>query len=296
MCEAVHDPTTGSPLVRSTLHASRARRSWVAAPVLLLALSGCTGGDTQSTSADTAQTAEPAESGSPAGPSSPAPTAQAGETRWDEDTLVPAMKAAMEEATTAHVAMTTAAGGQSFTAEGDLAFRGRTQDMVLTVDGGMIGAGRVEVRLVDRVLYLAIPPMTPKGKFLEVRPGDEGSPMAGMLDQMGTLDPRQTFESFEEGLRKVTFVGEETVDGEQLQHYRLTVDLAKAAQAQGMPGTADMPRTIDYDVWLDDDARMRRIEMDVEQARTEMEMSDWGEPVTIEAPARSDIVEAPQRR
>jgi len=259
-----------------------------------VALSACSGAETSSTSAEPSESTTAAEPSEETAPSESEAESSGGE--WDEQTLVPAMKAALEEQETTHVTMTTSSGGQSFTAEGDLAFRGARQDMRLTMDGTAFGAESIEVRVVDRVLYLAMPPMTPKGKFLEVRPGDDSSPMSGMLDQMGTLDPRETFTAFEKGLREVRFVGEEAVDGEDLQHYLLTVDFREAAEAQGLPRRQGMPKTLDYDMWLDDEALMRRIEMGVKQVRTELEMSDWGEPVTIEAPADEDIVQAPQRR
>lgn len=286
--------------MRSTPRTRTVRAAW-AVPTLLVVLTACSGEGTTSTSSEPAEGASPSSSVSgdrepQADPEGTAEGSATGPGQWDEQTLVPAMKEALEEQKTSHVTMTTSSGGQSFTAEGDLAFRGKTQDMVLTMDGTSFGAENIEVRMVDRVLYLAMPPMTPEGKFLEVRPDDKRSPMAGMLDQMGALDPRATFDAFEKGLREVTFVGEERVDGEELQHYRLTVDFREAAKAQGMPRTAGMPATIDYDMWLDDEALMRRVEMDVQQVSTQMEMADWGEPVTIEAPPRRDIVQAPQAR
>ena len=95
--------------------------------------------------------------------------------------------------------------------------------------------------------------------YAEIRPGDKSSPFAGMAGQMQGVDPRDTFKAFENGLRKVDFVGEESVHGEDLEHYRLTVDFRAAAKAQGMPRMAGMPRTVAYDMWLDEDALMRRV-------------------------------------
>jgi hypothetical protein len=214
--------------------------------------------------------------------------------RWNEKTLVPAMKAAIEEQETAHISMTTSSGGMTLGAEGDMAFRGAQQDMALTMDGTAFGTDSIEMRMVDQVVYLSMPPMTPQGKFVEIRPGDSSSPFAGMAGGMQGVDPRDTFKAFENGLRKVEFVGEESVHGEDLGHYRLTVDFREAAKAQGMPRTAGMPRTVAYDMWLDDDALMRRVEFEMaQQISMVMEMSEWGEPVSIKAPARRDIVEAP---
>jgi hypothetical protein len=166
--------------------------------------------------------------------------------------------------------------------------------MAVTMDGASFGVGDIEMRLVDGVLYLAVPPMTPEGSFVAVRPEDKGSPLAGVLDQMGTLDPRETFAAFEKGLREVEYVGREAVAGEQLHRYRLTVDFSDAAKAQGMPIRPGMPETVVYDMWLDERGLMRRVELEVQGVRTLMEFSQWGEPVTIEAPPAEDIVESPR--
>jgi hypothetical protein len=271
--------------VRTSNRSRAARAAW-AAPVLLLVLSGCSGGGATETATET----EPKQSASETEQATT--SAAAGE--LDEDSLVPAMMDAVEDQGTAHVTMTTSAGGQEITAEGDVAFEGKQQDVAMTMDGSAFGAGNIEVRMVDGVLYLAMPPMTPESKFVAVRPGDKGSPLAGMTEQMGSLDPRETFAAFEKGLRDVEYVGQESVDGEELHHYRLTVDFAEAAEAQGLPQTQGMPKTVEYDLWLDQESLMRKVEMDLEQTRTVMEMSDWGEEVTIDAPAKEDVVEMDQ--
>ena len=279
--------------MRSAL-SSRAARAALAVPALLLVLAACGGDEITPVAGETASDTPSSTAAAPESPESTSEAttdeADAGEGRWDEKTLVPAMKAAIEDQETAHVSMTTISGGMSMGAEGDLAFRGDQQDMALTMDGAALGTGNIEMRMVDRVLYLSMPPMTPQGKFVEIRPGDTSSPFAGMTGKMQGLDPRDTFKAFEQGLRRVEFVGEESVGGEDLERYRLTVDLRAAAKAQGMPRTAGMPRTVVYDLWLDEDALMRRVEFDMkQQVSMVMEMSKWGEPVDIEArdPARS---------
>lgn len=277
---------------------SRTARAAAAVPVLLLVLAGCNG-----------DTSEPAASGASASGSSAPPSPSdtpteaevtqeaqdeppAGQGTWDERTLVPAMMAAMADQRTAHFRMTTSGGGADVDAEGEMAFRGKTADMAMTMSGATLGAASMEIRSVDQVVYLSMPPMTPKGKFVEIRPGDTSSPFAGMTDQM-QVDPRDSVRAFEAGLRKVTYLGEESVRGEDLERYRLTVDFGAVAKAQGIPRTADMPKTVDYLMWLDDRALMRRMELEVMTVGMVMEMSQWGEPVSIEAPARRDVVAAP---
>lgn len=288
----------------------RSRTARAAAfPALLLVLVACGGADPDPSADGTpasAVTSSPPETrtGAPSDDGNgtdrePADDAEddaaAGQGSWDEETLVPAMMAAVTEQRTAHVTMTTDAGGTVMEAEGDVAFRGQRQDMALVIGGAGLGARGIEVRMVDEVVYLSMPPMTPPGKFLEIEPGSD-SPLAGMAEQMQTVDPRQTFKAFQSGLEEVAFLGRESVDGEHLERYRLTVDVSETMQAQGEPRTSGMPDTVRYELWLDEDALMRRVEFSMmRQMSMEMEMSRWGEPVTITAPSDSDIVQAPGR-
>jgi hypothetical protein len=287
--------------MRTVLRTRAARAA--AAPVLLLALAGCGAEPAEETAAQKQR--EVVETG-PIPPSmsaeaeaaeralatqTPEPTGPAAGT-WDERTLVPAMMAAMAEQQTSRFTMTTTGGGADVEAEGEMAYRGKTQDMAMTMSGATLGAASMEIRSVDGVVYLSMPPMTPKGKFVEIRPGDASSPFAGMTDQM-QVDPRDSVRAFERGLREVTFEGVESVHGEDLERYRLTVDFAAVAKAQGLPRTAGMPETVEYDMWLDDEALLRRMEVDLMAVSMVMTLSGWGEPVTIGAPARRDVVQAP---
>ncbi len=283
-------------------------RSALAVPVLLLGLAGCGGTDARPVSGEPAGQSPAVQGSAPA--SEPAPSDEAvsealesgdsagvgaaGEGTWDRSTLVPAMKAALDGQRTAHVSVTTGVTGMEMQGEADIVFRGARQDMVMTMDGAAFGVASAEIRMVDRVMYLSMPPLTPQGKFVEVRPGDKSSPFAAMVGQMQAVDPRDTFKALAAGLRRVKFVAEESVHGEDLEHYRLTVDFRAAAKALGMPRTSGVPRTIAYDLWLDDKALMRRVEFELmQQASLVMETSDWGEPVTVKAPPRKDIVQAP---
>jgi hypothetical protein len=278
--------------VRSAIRSRAARTACV--PVLLLAFGACSTDDTRQVAADASPSPAASSSAEGTGAAPVVDPDDAGEGSWDEKTLVPAMVAAIEGQETAHFTMAVTGEGATMDAEGDLAFRGKRSEMAMVMDGAAFGGGTMEMRVVDGVAYLSMPPMTPEGKFVAIRPGDPGSPLAGMADKM-QVDPRDSMKAFRSGLREVTFLGVESVAGEELERYRITVNFRAAARAQGIGPMAGAPKTVDYDMWLDEGALMRRMELDMSGVTMKMELSDWGEPVTVEAPARKDIVEAPNR-
>lgn len=270
--------------------------SGVAGSVLLLTLAACGGGTetaeetpaTDSASSATTDTEEtPAED----------PAAEGG---YDETELLDAMKAAIAENESAHVTMEiNGGGGQSMTGEGDVSYAGDQTAMQMTMQIPQMGSGKMEMRMVDGVMYMAIPQMTPKGKFIRIDTNDPNSPF-GDLGGVTQGDPLATFDAFDAGLEKVEYVGPEDVDGEQMDHYVLTVDAKKAAKAQGQKWQQGMPDTINYDMWIDESDLMRRIEFDLGAMMGQpgaggmvMTMSDWGEPVTVKAPPASAIMKMP---
>lgn len=210
---------------------------------------------------------------------------------YDADELLAAMKAAVMEHKSSHITMSMT-GIQSLTGEGDVSYAGDNTAMQLSMTMPQLGTGEVEVRLVDGVIYMAMPPMTPEGKFIEFDTNDPNSPF-GDLGGITQGDPMSTFEAFEAGLRKVTYVGEEGVDGEDMDHYVLSVDARKAAKAQGTELPPGAPDEVSYDLWLDDEDLMRRMEFTQGTGGMTMTMSDWGKPVSIEAPPASAIMQMP---
>lgn len=274
----------------------RARRLAAAATasVLLVGLTGCGGDDTTAVTDDA--TTESSAGSSPAEPESEEPAAEPAEEPeasggYDAKELLAAMKAAVEENETAHLVMEMGGNGQSMSAEGDVSYVGDTTSMQLAMESPEMGPGVIEVRMVDNVMYLSMPPMTPEGKFLRLDLDDPNSPM-GRLGGVTQGDPLETFKAFDEGLRDVEYLGSEDVDGEEMDHYVLTVDGKAAAKAQGTPA-GSLPEELTYDLWLDEDDLMRRVQYTMAGGGVTISMSDWGEPVTVKAPPKADIMEMP---
>ena len=264
-----------------------------AASVLLVGLSGCGGDDTTAVSDDPtteASTSESTETESEE-PSEDAEEPDEASGGYDAEELLAAMKAAVQKNETAHLVMEMGGGGQTMNAEGDVSYEGDTTSMQLTMQSPEMGQGAIEVRMVDGVMYMSMPPMTPEGKFLMFDLDDPNSPM-GNLGGVTQGDPLASFRAFDEGLRDVEYVGEEDVDGEELDHYVLTVDGKAAAKAQGAPA-GSVPDELTYDLWLDDEDNMRRVQYTMAGGGVTITTSDWGKPVSVKAPAKGDIMEMP---
>lgn len=263
-------------------------RRWAAAAAVtgvLVLLGGC-GGDGEPVD-DSAPEAAGASSQSvdTSESASAEPEAQSG--GYDADELISAMKAAVADKESAHLTLK-GGGPQGMNGEGDVSYAGDSTAMQMEMT---LPTGKALVRLVDGVMYLAMPGMTPEGKFLKLDTKDPNSPF-GDLGGVLQGDPLSSFDAFDAGLEEATYVGAEDVDGEQLDHYVLTVDAKKAAEAQGSQvpsGTG----TVTYDLWIDDQDLMRRLEFGNGMTGMTMTLSDWGKPVTVEAPPASAIMELP---
>lgn len=269
---------------------SRAARAAWAAPVLLLVLAACGG------QAGQGAAGSGGGSGSTSGVSST--TSPAPLRRLDEKTFLPTVKAAVERQKSVHVSLRASGDVPAVKAEADVALRGKRPDVALTMSGGMFGSGDVEVRVVSGTVYVSAPPMTPKGKFLEIRPGEGFSPFGGPGQHMDGVDPRHSFDGWRSGLRRVAYVGEESLHGKQVQHYRVTVDLRAGhkdlSQMPMSPMMGRVPRVVTYDVWLDQGALPVRVQLrSVRHTSFVVDLSRWGAPVTVSRPPAQQIVEYP---
>jgi hypothetical protein len=253
----------------------------------------------------TEQRGEPTPSQSAPGESAPSESAQsesapsgppAGDTGgYSAKQLLRAMKVAVSKNRSSHFTMSMTGGVQEMTAEGDVDYTDRGPKLRMTMAAPALGGQEIEMRVVDGVVYMAVPQMTPKGKFLAIDTSDPRSPYGAMggLDQM---DPLSTFDAFDAGLRKVRYVGEDNVAGEVMDHYVLTVGMAAAFRARGQEPTPGMPRRLAYDLWLDNRDLMRKVSFDVNGlVAMDMTMSDWGKRVRVAAPPADRVVEDLQR-
>lgn len=252
------------------------RRALAAAvlPLALTSLSAC-GSDEGAKAED-----------SSAGPSSSSPTAdtpEAGSTVAPAD-FADLYRSSFDNTTTAHMNMDLQMMGQQIAGEGDVDYSQDSPAVAMTMDGAAFGAGGLEVRLVDNVMYLNMGSMT-QGKFVKMDLDSPGNPLGSLADSM---DPSRSMDALESALTKVTYVGSDS-DGD---HYKATVDTAEMMKGMGqdVPASAQLPESMSYDAWFDSEGRFSRMVMDMgTMGTTEMTLSDFGTDVTIEAPPASQI-------
>jgi hypothetical protein len=261
----------------------------LALPLLLGGLAAC-GSDDEGT--------DPAASSSSASESGDAESGDAPSgDEVDTAEFIDDLQAGLEASTTAQMSMHMEKSGQMMHADGAVDYTTTPPQMAMTMESPAAAGQSIEMRLVDKVLYMNMGEMT-NNKFISFDLSDADNLPPGMDQLTSTMDPLAAFDSFEEGVQSVVFVGDEDVDGEQLGHYELKVDTSKIDQLQDMPTQSELPETVSYDVWLDDQNRMRKLTMDMGMSgsptSTEIQFSDWGKPVDIAAPPASEIVKQPQ--
>lgn len=188
---------------------------------------------------------------------------------------------AMEEEKSAHMTMEMA----GMKGEGDFEYDGADTVMQMTMSQG---AQEMKMILADGVMYMQAEGMAAPGKWVRI---DKDTPMLGeMLGQLDGLTPSSQVEAMEKGLKKVTYVGESTVDGETVHEYEVTADPKVIAEANDLP-TTDLPASITYSMFLTEDNLLRRMETELGGQSVEMEMTDWGKDVDVTAPPASDVEE-----
>ena len=126
-------------------------------------------------------------------------------------------------------------------------------------------------------------------KYLKIDRSDPA--MGNLLDQMSSFGPESSVSAMQGAVQDVEYAGTDTVDGTKVDKYQVTVDSSSLAKTLGAgAGSADLPKTVSYDLYVDQDHLMRRIDMTVNKQHIVMTVNKWGEPVEIAAPPASQVM------
>jgi LppX_LprAFG lipoprotein len=264
------------------------RRAAVAAvlPLTLGSLAAC-GGNDGSTAADpgTQTTSRPpSDSGSTAG------TTSGTRRTVDSAKFLALVKAGARKLTTAKFSMTLDLSGQQITGDGALDMTGSRPAMKMSMDLSGMGTP-TQIILLGGTMYIAVP--DGNGTFMKVDLTDPNGPLGSMGDTLGGIDPKSLMDRMSPAVfKKVVYDGTETVRGQQLRHYSVTLDASAVPMLNGMPSssTASLPKTLTYELWLDDQGRMAKFTMLMKKVMsTTMTYSAFGTPVDIKAPDPSRV-------
>lgn len=250
----------------------------------LLALGACSSGD-DSAPNGAQTTAAATDSNDPF-------NATAG-SQVDKDAFVEQTQQAMLDKGTYAMQMTMALSGQNMSVKGvgDMSDQNNLKVRMTMEMPGATGQG-INMLLVDQKMYMQLPGQA-GGKYVDV-PMDQLRQSGGQ-DLEKLLNPAESLKMSKDSVQQVTFVGPEDVDGQQLKHYQMVIDVSKANEAAGITPTANPtgPQTVPYDVWVDGDKLMRKMEMTIEGSKVTILIDKYGEPVDITAPPSASVTTMP---
>ena len=265
----------------------RALAASLVTPVMLLGVAACSDDEPEAGDPTTTETGAPSDD-----PTDDATDSPSGETVSDPAAIFETMIDGMREAKTVKVATDLGIGS----ARGAMEFDGDETQMVLTLDIGPMAG--VEMRFVDDELYMSWPPaITPVGKFFRL---SDTSSMGDLADSLSSSSPVDSAADISEAVKSMVEVGEENIGNEPTTHYIVTLDTTRADDFLGQPdlphGTpeVELPDTLDVDMWVTEEGLMRRVVMTFAGTAAQLDYTDWGLPVEIEAPAPTDIVKTPK--
>lgn len=263
------------------LKRSRRLAAAIVVPAVLL-VGACGQDDKAGVAGDPTTSQVPAPTGSATGGTSTGGTGQTGAVHQDKAAFIDAVKKGTAEVSSAHVTMKMEGEGQQVSIEGVTKIAG---DPAMELSMDMAGL-KLELIVVKGDVYIkGMPGAADEGKWARY---DKDSEIAqSMLDSASAADPNSMFEDFEKVVTDVKHIGPESVDGEDMQKYELTMD----PKAAGDGDAAGLPDELTYLVWVDAKDRMRKVTFDVQGIKADIKMDKYDEPVDIKAPAASDVVD-----
>jgi hypothetical protein len=211
-----------------------------------------------------------------------------------EDTFAQELTAAQIEAGSVTMDVTITSGGQVITAEGEVLTGADVEDSGVDMTMQVPGVGDLQMILVDGDFYMNLGQLS-QNKFVVIDLDDASNPLAesfgGLQEQ---FDVAATTEALEDAIVGFEEVGPETVEGVEAEQYDVTVNtedmLGTLGAAGGGPAAAQLPETITYSFWTDEDNLP--VKMTAEAGglfELEFIYSDWGGPVEITPPPANRI-------
>ncbi len=262
------------------------RLAAVAAGLILATVSACGGAG---------QSNDPGSKGEDA----PAAKAPSKNDPLTKENFVERISAAQIEAGSAHMSSTLGGTGAEMKMSGvvEMSEDLKKSKSQLTMD---MGTGKMEVRLVDGMLYLSMGEMT-GNKFIKVDLSDSKDPLASEYGALADqADPEAQLKVFRDALVKFDNQGKDggTIDGVETTRIVMVLDTRKVLKSQGLKdqdsdkAMAQMPKELEYVLYIGPDDLMRRMVMNVKSMETTIDWTKWGEPISVKAPSKDQITDS----
>ena len=269
-----------------------ARTSVAAVLASTLLLAGCNSDDKSKDAADKAsssQSTQASESGSTGGD-----TGSGSAHVLTKADYIPTILAAMKDARSFKVKATVDMTVMTLTMNSEMEYLGnKVRIHAATAPGS---AQQVEMVLADGVTYFQVAGLPiPNGKWVKVDPKDPTVASSPFASLASAADPERALRAFGDP-ESVDHLGSETLEGQQTEHYRVTIAVKKYAANMNLPAEAasQLPETMTMDMWVDGQNRPVKLhqEFDVQgrTATTDSLYSDYGTAVKITVPPESDTV------
>jgi len=205
-------------------------------------------------------------------------------------------------------------GAKTFAVRGSGVIDGTSSELTFNTDLQQLGGDSIKVISLeqndDYVLYLqlgALASQLPTGKhWVELNVSKLGKSAGidlGTLLSGSQIQPGDLLSMLQAEGAKIRNLGSTTVDGTATTHYRVTIDTAKALEAQGLTSpllagaAAELPK-VPVDAWIGKDGLVRRIQLSAAAAQGRLgmtvDLSDYGTNVSISAPPSGVVFDATQ--
>lgn len=211
-----------------------------------------------------------------------------------EETFAEAVTDAQIEAGTATMEGTGTFGADEVAFTGQVDTGESLSDTAMSMQMELPGMGSMDMILLDNKFYLNFGEMT-QDKYLVVDLNDPQG-LGALMGSLGQLNFAEQTEALEGAMEGFETGRTETMDGVETTEYVVTVDTAKLYEQMDGPlaemdvDSLGLPETLDYSFWVGADNLPRRMSMDLGPTGSmEINISGWGEPVDISAPAPNQI-------
>lgn len=246
-----------------------------------IVLAGC-GSDTDTATNTSSSTSQSSTTSAPQ-------TAKAGES-VDFAAVATESAAAVKDKKSAHMTMNLGSQGS---VEADVDYASTPQSMKMTMD---MSGQSMDMIYIDKVMYMGgdmFAQLTGGKKWIKIDPNGTDAlskQMAPMLKQIETsmANPVEAISA----LKDVKATVKSTDSSSTTYAVTLTkAQLEEMAKAQGTSteDLSSLPATVTYDYTIGSDKLPQKMTMEVSGQKIDMTFSKWGEPVTIEAPAASEV-------